>query len=289
MHGRRLQVGKNSQAEEDLLSGVPASAPSAEAAAYRSKPVSDPEAGGGYEQLLRECLHCRLGHGAQCKLRDSDELTCPSAVWIRDHPKGSKKRKKDDSIRQLTPLHSDWRRTPAWRDAFLGDLINLPGPQFYLFYYPGAAPSNAVFHTLRRTSPQIQYEWAHLWPLAELPAPESIFFVAPIRSTQPHKLACDPAPTRSGPFVYSTRPPFRNGVFFFARAGWLYAHYEVAADLAPQDSRPARKQRLAEDKVRTNPATIRMCLRSGTRGIGIPSGFVNKTHFKMCLTEDPWV
>jgi hypothetical protein len=24
-----------------------------------------------------------------------------------------------------------------------------------------------------------------------------------------------------------------------------------------------------------------------TGGIGIPSGFVKKTHFKMCLTEDP--
>jgi hypothetical protein len=28
---------------------------------------------------------------------------------------------------------------------------------------------------------------------------------------------------------------------------------------------------------------------SGTRGLGFPSGFVNKTHFKVCLTEDPQV
>jgi hypothetical protein len=36
-------------------------------------------------------------------------------------------------------------------------------------------------------------------------------------------------------------------------------------------------------------AVRRECVLVGTRGICIPSGFVNKTHFKMRLTEDPWV
>jgi hypothetical protein len=111
-------------------------------------------------------------------------------------------------------------------------------------------------------------------------------FFAPIQSTQPHKLAYDPVPTRSGTFVYSTRPPFRNGVFFFACAGWLFAHYEVAADLALEDTRPARKKRLAKDKVRTNVATLGMCLGRALAGSLSPMKSLMR-RIKMCLTEDP--
>ena len=216
-----------------------------------SKPFDEcfrPRVGGGYEQLLGTCLHCELGHGVQCKLRESDDTTCPSAVWKRDHPKKARnaEKRKDPDTQELTPVPCDWRRCASWRDGFLSDLVNLPNPQDYLFFYPGAAPRDPVYHTLRRTAPLRRHEWAFLWPLPELPPLDSIFFVL---SHQPSKLACDRPPPHAGVLSYRVRPPFWSGVFFFARAGWLYGHYERVADAGPEFAPLERKQRVAEDKV----------------------------------------
>jgi hypothetical protein len=54
-------------------------------------------------------------------------------------------------------------------------------------------------------------------------------------------------------FSYRLCPPFLSGVFFFARAGWLYAYYENAADLSPEELPAARKRRVANDKVSFHP------------------------------------
>lgn len=201
--------------------------------------------GGGYKQLLGNCLHCDFGKGSQCELRESVDITCPSAVRERKLLL-KRTRPEDPETRALTPVFYNWRAIASWRDGFLADLVNLPYPQHYLFFYPGEAPCPPVFHTLRPTSPLVTYECAYLWPLPDLPPLDSIFFVS---CHQPNKLVCDRPPPDARLLSYRLRPPFRSGVFFFARAGWLYGYYERAAVAGPELPPSERKQRVAEDKV----------------------------------------
>jgi hypothetical protein len=128
---------------------------------------------GGFEQLLGECLHCRLGGGIQCSWRGSDDITWPRAARNRAPPARAKKRKSTPPVMELAPCRYDWRQIPSWRDDFLFDLVNLPDPHRYLFYYPEAAPRNADFHTLRPTSPAVTYDWAYLKQSCLLSIPSS--------------------------------------------------------------------------------------------------------------------
>ncbi|GAQ87403.1 hypothetical protein KFL_003500145 [Klebsormidium nitens] len=222
--------------------------------------------GGGFEQLLQECLHCRSGSGKQCKRGDTDDSTCPRLIHQRDFEKPQKRTAPIPDTKPLAPYaypglrymasHLPWLPLPDQWFSTHGlapepvPRVRLPWepyPHHWLFFSPKQPPKGTPFHTLLPTSPKHGHR-THLWPFPELPPQESVFYVHPSSCLPPAFLACEPASLPPEGLSYEPQPPYSSGVFFYGRDPSLFALFEAAKD-APQSESRKHAKRSPEVKV----------------------------------------
>lgn len=232
--------------------------------------------GGGYRQLLQECLHCKSGSGKMCKHGETDDASCPRIIHNRDHRKPQKRKSPTPDTLPLAPYpypglrfmasHLPWLPLPEqWFSAQglvpepLPPNIRLPltYPYHWLFFSPKLPPESTPFHKLLPTSPKHAHG-TYLWPFPELPPSESVFYVHPSSCLQPRELGCEPSIQIPGGLSYEPRPPYSSGAFFYGRDPWFFAFFEEERK-TPKPEPIKRMKRSAEVKVRHWDSTLRSC------------------------------